>query len=87
MELPLYQKHLIEAMRLGNKVWMDNFNKITYHIKIKDSIKLINEPTIATLLWRGLIKMNGNSIVLTDLGCEISLVSNNNNKKTRYSIK
>jgi hypothetical protein len=87
MELPLYQKHLIDAMRLGNKVWMDNFNKITYHIKIKDSIKLINEPTIATLLWRGLIKMNGNSIVLTDLGCEISLVSNNNNKKTRYSIK
>jgi hypothetical protein len=87
MELPLYQKHLIEAMRLDNKVWMDNFNKITYHIKIKDSIKLINEPTIATLLWRGLIKMNGNSIVLTDLGCEISLVSNNNNKKTRYSIK
>lgn len=87
MELPLYQKHLIEAMRLGHKVWMDNFNKITYHIKIKDRIKLINEPTIATLLWRGLIKMNCNSIVLTDLGNKVNLVSIDNNKKTIYSIK
>lgn len=86
MELPLYQKHLIEAMRLGHNVWMDSFNKITYHIKIKKSIKEINEPTIATLLWRGLIKMSGNSIVLTDLGINVTLTSIGGDKKTLYSI-
>lgn len=86
MELPLYQKHLIEAMRLGNNVFMDNFEKLTYHIRINESFKEITQHTISTLQWRGLVKLSGNSIVLTELGLTAELTSPNEENKTLYSV-
>lgn len=86
MELPLYQKHLIEAMRLGNNVFMDNFEKLTYHIRINESFKEITQHTISTLQWRGLVKLSGNSIVLTELGLTAELTSPNDENKTLYSV-
>lgn len=86
MELPLYQMHLIDAMRLGCKIWMDDLGKTTYHIKIKNSVKEISEQTIATLVWRGLIKMSGGEYILTDLGMNSKIFSSDKDKKTLYSV-
>lgn len=86
MVLPLYQKHLIDALRIGSRMWMDNFGKTTYHININNKIKEINEPTILTLVWHGLIKMNGNEYVLTELGISANIFSVDEGKKTLYSM-
>ena len=86
MELPLYQMHLINAMRFGCKVWMDDLGKITYHIKIKNSVKDITEQTITTLVWRGLIKMSGGEYILTELGMNVKIFSSDDDKKTLYSV-
>lgn len=82
MELSLYQKQLIDTMRLGRKLWMDDLGKTTYHIKMKKSVKSITEQTISSLIWHGLIKMNGSEFILTDLGmnCEIFSTDKNNNR-------
>jgi hypothetical protein len=85
MELPLYQKHLIDAMRVGSDMWLDDFGKATYHIKIKRSIKQIDEPTISSLVWRGLIRMDGSHYVLTDLGTNVVITSPDSTRKTLYS--
>lgn len=86
MELPLYQKHLIDALRFGSKMWMDDFGKTTYHVKINNSTKEVTEQTITSLVWRGLIKMSGNEYILTDLGMNANIFSPDDTKKTLYSI-
>lgn len=86
MDLPLYQKHLIEAMRSGCKLWMDDLGNVTYHIKIRNAVKNVTSPTIEALKWRGLIKENGNDVILTDLGKNGELVTNGKEIKTLYKI-
>jgi hypothetical protein len=86
MELPLYQKHLIDALRFGSKMWMDDFGKTTYHVKINNTTKEVTEQTITSLVWRGLIKMSGNEYILTDLGMNSNIFSPDETKKTLYSI-
>lgn len=86
MELPLYQKHLIEAMRSGCKIWKDVFGRTTYHIKIGRSIKNITEPTILALISHGLLTENDNYVVLSDNGINCKLQSNSKERKTLYKI-
>lgn len=86
MEIPLYQKHIIEAIRAGCKIWMDDFGKTTYHIKIGKSIKKICEPTIETLIYRGLLKREGKNLVLTEYGTNGILTYPGKEFKTTYSI-
>jgi hypothetical protein len=78
MELPIYQHNIIQAMRLGSKIWMDDFEKKTYHININNSTKQINEPTISTLIWRGLIRFDGQNLILTTLGQNAQIYHNTN---------
>ena len=86
MELPLYQKHLIDALRVGCKMWMDNLGNTTYHIKINNSVRNVTEQTISSLIWRGLIKMEGSDYVLTNLGITANIFSLDDSNKTLYSL-
>lgn len=86
MELPLYQKHLIEALRLGCKLWVDDLGKRTHHIKINNTIKNITQPTIDALKYRGLLTETGNTLVLTEYGMNGLLTCSGEDKKTLYSI-
>lgn len=86
MELPLYQKHLIEAIRKGRNIWIDDYGKKTYHIRIRKAVLKIDEPTIATLKYLGLILEEGKTVVLTDKGINNLLTHKGVEKKTLYKI-
>lgn len=86
MELPLYQKHLIEAIRSGCKIWMDDLGNVTYHIRLKKVIKNVTPQTIETLKYRGLIKESSNTLILTEYGMNGLLTCSGADKKTLYSI-
>lgn len=72
MDLPINQKQLIVAMKNGSNIWLDDFGKTTYHIKIKKAIKTINSQTISSLVWRGLIIQSHKEFVLTDVGMSVA---------------
>jgi hypothetical protein len=86
MDLPLYQKHLIEAMRAGCNLWMDDLGKTSYHIRLKKAVKNVTTPTIHSLIWHGLLIESGCHLVLTELGLTGELHSSGENKRTLYSI-
>jgi hypothetical protein len=86
MDLPLYQKHLIEAMRAGYKLWIDDLGKTTHHIKLKKAVKNVTASTIHSLIWRGLLTESGCDLVLTELGLTGVLHSPGEHKKTLYSV-
>ena len=71
MELPQYQRQLIESMRNGCAMWSDSFGKTTYHMRVKKSVKTIDRFTITTLLYRGLIN---EGLELTEKGWSVDLV-------------
>ena len=71
MQLPQYQRQLIESMRNGCAMWADSFGKTTYHMRVKKSVKTIDRFTIATLIYRGLIT---DKLELTDKGRSVDLV-------------
>lgn len=52
-------------------MWADSFGKTTYHIRVGKSVKTINSPTIATLIYRGLIT---EELELTEMGQTVDLV-------------
>jgi hypothetical protein len=70
MQLPQYQRQLIESMRNGSQMWSDSFGRTTYHMRVKKAVKTIDRFTVATLIYRGLIN---SELELTEMGwnCEI----------------
>ena len=71
-ELPIYQKTIIEAMRNGSFIWQDDFDKVTYHIRIGKKIHTLIEPLICTLIFRNLISDIDYS--LTEYGEKVKLI-------------
>lgn len=70
--LPGYQKKIVEAIRNGSYIWMDNYGKKTYHIKLNKATHTIPEPHIATLIFRGFLDQE--TLVLTDFGAKVKLL-------------
>jgi hypothetical protein len=71
MQLPQYQRQLIESMRNGCTMWSDSFGKTTYHMRVRKAVKTIDRFTVATLIYRGLIT---DKLELTDKGRSVDLV-------------
>jgi hypothetical protein len=71
MELPQYQRQLIECMRNGSQMWADTFGKTTYHMRVHKAVKTIDRFTVATLIYRGFIT---DELELTDKGWSVDLV-------------
>ena len=71
MQLPQYQRQLIESMRNGSQMWADSFGKTTYHMWVRKVVKTIDRFTVATLIYRGLIT---DKLELTDKGRTTTLM-------------